>query len=227
MRRCLRGFLHLALCGVEHGQIVVRLWQVGDVTCQRAKDVYGQIVLLLFCGDHTLQKAHMYVVAVAAQVCLRKRCRFGQLALGHELIDFGDGRGGKACAGKSQGRQCQTGSAPARQRASATSVASRYVRDRRGKTQEQGAYKRISQQHGNSEGVNESLLQGRSYETFTLFLNFVCRWIACAVGFLSVLYLLAVRVWRSRKAAPGAAARCKRGIANAYPVVRVSCRHAG
>ena len=110
----LRGFLHLALCGVEHGQIVVRLWQVGDVTCQRAKDVYGQIVLLLFCGDHTLQKAHMYVVAVAAQVCLRKRCRFGQLALGHELIDFGDGRGGKACAGKSQGRQCQTGSAPVR-----------------------------------------------------------------------------------------------------------------
>lgn len=116
MRRCLRGFLHLALCGVEHGQIVVRLWQVGEVTCQRAKDFYGQIVLLLFCGDHTLQKAHMYVVAVAAQVCLRKRCRFGQLALGHELIDFGDGRGGKACAGKSQGRQCQTGSAPARQR---------------------------------------------------------------------------------------------------------------
>src|SRR5574344_7696 len=71
---------------------------------------------------------------------------------------------------------------PGWQCASATSVASRYVRDRRGKARKQGAYKRISQQQGNSEGVNESLLQGRSYETFTLFLNFVSRWIACAVG---------------------------------------------
>lgn len=52
------GGLHqVTLRGIEHGQVVIRLWQVGKVLDQRVKDLNGFRVIFLLGGDYTLRKA--------------------------------------------------------------------------------------------------------------------------------------------------------------------------
>ena len=45
------GSIVFTLRGIEHGQVVIRLWQVGKVLDQRVKDLNGFRVLLLLGGD--------------------------------------------------------------------------------------------------------------------------------------------------------------------------------
>ena len=87
----LRRLALLSLSGIKHSQIVIGLWQLRVVARQCSEQLDGLGVLLLFCRNHTLQKAHLQMVWILLEVTVCLLCSLTHLALLNQprhLIDL-------------------------------------------------------------------------------------------------------------------------------------------
>ncbi|CAB5655084.1 Uncharacterised protein [Comamonas aquatica] len=91
----LGGLAVLALGGVQHGQVVVGLGQLGVVACQGREDLDGLVVLLLFGRDHTLQKAQLHILGALLEQGLHALRGIVDFALVNQLLHLGCGRSGR------------------------------------------------------------------------------------------------------------------------------------
>ena len=83
------SLVELALPGVKHGHVVVRLGQLGVVLGNLGEGGDGVVGLAGFGLDHALQKAHLRVFGLAGQVLVSLGLRFRVLPGAHQAGDIG------------------------------------------------------------------------------------------------------------------------------------------
>ena len=81
-------FLELALAGVQHGQVVVRLRQFRVVFCQFDECLSGFAGFTRLSQDHTFEKTHLWIARLAVQILIRLAQRFSGLARFQQPVDL-------------------------------------------------------------------------------------------------------------------------------------------
>ena len=82
------SFVKLALSGIEHGQVVVGLGQLGVVFGQLGERADGLCRFARLGLDHALEKAHLRITRLARQILVCLGLGFRQLASTQQLVDI-------------------------------------------------------------------------------------------------------------------------------------------
>jgi len=84
----------VALCSVEHGEVVVRLGKGGIIDSEGAKDLQRLVGALLLDEHQSFEKTRLGVPGLDAEALFQKRQRLLVPAAAHELLRLGELLGG-------------------------------------------------------------------------------------------------------------------------------------